>query len=543
MEHRIHFGVRILAYLIDIAALFVISIIVFGAGGWLWGSGGTLVPNDLLIITAFLGSFMGIFFGFFVIGVVLLLWEGITGDSIGKKILKIRSMDKEGIPCDRKRLIARSMIKNSWWPFFVPLIPGVSKIYLLPQISTYTAIFLLPLVYLGFFLALGKQRQALHDKITYTAIFSTNQQPPNVKKGIVVLLILVMLIPFSYFSIKGFSVLAEKQAQKWAQNASLPELIEQLPSDKYYYTQCATIELLTRGKQDPQITIEFIRALRNINWETETKVHKSLAKMGQEAIPPLASAMENSTPLIKSEIVKLLGYIKVKESFVLLVNVLQETHITKEVAINTIGSLASFGKKTVIVIDDLIPYLESKNKRLKEKTIETIGQIGPEAKTATPHLLKCLDDTDAIIRGTTMETLALMKSEVAIPALVEAVKDTDNYVKKRAVQAIADIGKPTEVVIATLLETLKDSDEEIRQISLEGIGNLGPKAAKAVPHLIISLKDESMLIRLYSAQALGKIGKAAKAAIPTLTSIVNQEDEDSFVKFHARTAIKQINEK
>ena len=46
MENRIHFGVRILAYLIDIAALLIITTIVFGVGGWLLGSRGALVPNN-----------------------------------------------------------------------------------------------------------------------------------------------------------------------------------------------------------------------------------------------------------------------------------------------------------------------------------------------------------------------------------------------------------------------------------------------------------------------------------------------------------------
>ena len=78
-----------------------------------------------------------------------------------------------------------------------------------------------------------------------------------------------------------------------------------------------------------------------------------------------------------------------------------------------------------------------------------------------------------------------------------------------------------------LLEALKDEDEDVRRLAVFALGRISPAPKDAVPALIEALKDEDEDVRAGAAYALGKIGPAAKDAVPALKAMM---EGDSYTK-------------
>ena len=61
-----------------------------------------------------------------------------------------------------------------------------------------------------------------------------------------------------------------------------------------------------------------------------------------------------------------------------------------------------------------------------------------------------------------------------------------------------------------LITALGDADEGVRRSAAEALGRIGPAAAEAVPALITALGDADAEVRRSAAEALGRIGPARR---------------------------------
>jgi hypothetical protein len=90
----------------------------------------------------------------------------------------------------------------------------------------------------------------------------------------------------------------------------------------------------------------------------------------------------------------------------------------------------------------------------------------------------------------------------------EAFRD-DTALKRRLVEAFGAAGAPA---VPALIQALGDSDWDVRRAAAEALGKLGDP--QAVPALIQALGDSDVGVRRAAAEALGKIGDPQ--AVPAL---------------------------
>ncbi len=62
-----------------------------------------------------------------------------------------------------------------------------------------------------------------------------------------------------------------------------------------------------------------------------------------------------------------------------------------------------------------------------------------------------------------------------------------------------------EAGVPALIEALKDTEWDVRSGAAKGLGGIGPEAKAAVPALIEALKDENELVRMAADKALKRI--------------------------------------
>jgi HEAT repeat protein len=130
-----------------------------------------------------------------------------------------------------------------------------------------------------------------------------------------------------------------------------------------------------------------------------------------------------------------------------------------------------------------------------------------------------------------------------IPFLMKALRHDNSLVREGAARLLYGFAPKAQQAIPALCEALRDSNAFVRQYVVAALGNLayhfGPILKVAVPGLTDLLKDDAFVVRQWAAHALGSMGANAKAAIPALQAAA-LEDVESTVKEAAASALGRI---
>jgi HEAT repeat protein len=130
---------------------------------------------------------------------------------------------------------------------------------------------------------------------------------------------------------------------------------------------------------------------------------------------------------------------------------------------------------------------------------------------AVPALIQALGNSDSAVRRAAAEALGAIGDPQAIPALIQALGDDWGNVRFAAAEALGKLGDPQAV--PALIQALGDDWGNVRFAAAEALGKLGDP--QAVPALIQALGDSGWDVRCAAAEALGKLGDPQ--AVPALS--------------------------
>lgn len=175
MEGRIGFGTRLGAALIDFAVQVIVGgilgsilggVLGLGAGAAIGSAAGG--PNDTgagAAIGGLAGAMAGFLFGYGLLNVVWIIWEGLTGAALGKMILRIRIKSADGQMAPTSQLLTRAAVKYS--PGLLNLLAMVTDIGAFAKLASLAGF----AIFIGCFFVLGDAKQALHDMAAKTAVY------------------------------------------------------------------------------------------------------------------------------------------------------------------------------------------------------------------------------------------------------------------------------------------------------------------------------------------------------------------------------------
>ena len=153
----------------------------------------------------------------------------------------------------------------------------------------------------------------------------------------------------------------------------------------------------------------------------------------------------------------------------------------------------------------------------RESLLNTIEQMGV---IAIPTLLEFLQHKNRDIRCEVIAALGSLKSADVVQSLLDALKDTDEYVRIYVIRALGNFDLLSNESIAEHLQPfLQDGDKQIREVAVETLGKL--KAKQAVGELKRLLQEDRSDIRSKAATALGHIGE--KATLPALRAALKDK--------------------
>ena len=166
------------------------------------------------------------------------------------------------------------------------------------------------------------------------------------------------------------------------------------------------------------------------------------------------------------------------------------------------------------------------------------------ADSMVKMLIRGLSDPDSGVRRSSIWALhdlgdiGLGDTE-EIQALIRALRDPDSGVRECSARTLGDIGPAAkEVVLPALTEALGDTDSRVRRSSIWALRAL-LAVPEVVPVLIRTLRDRDYRVRRTTAWALLDIGPGAKEAIPALIEAQSHDGHQN-VREAAALALRVI---
>jgi len=154
-------------------------------------------------------------------------------------------------------------------------------------------------------------------------------------------------------------------------------------------------------------------------------------------------------------------------------------------------------------------------------------------KWLTRWLINRLRTKSVEIRTYILQALGKVGDESALPAILDAVKDSNSTIRRFAVSALADLGD-TRAVDA-LIGALNDSETDIRVAATMALGRLGGKRAENA--LIALLDDKEISVRAQAVIALGHL--RSNQALPLLNQMMATESNE-WMRRYISQAIRDI---
>ncbi len=210
--------------------------------------------------------------------------------------------------------------------------------------------------------------------------------------------------------------------------------------------------------------------------------------------------------------------------------------------------LGGMNEETSLVVASLIrALLTDRTVAVRKQSAESLGHVvskqedGPTTAAAARALVKALLDEDPAVRRAVADALGRIASEpeVAVPALLRAAKDGDEWVRGAAVWALGFIQKKAWIdrpdVRLAIVAAGHDPSLHVREMGLYAFwatAEISPGFSRAL------LKDNDVHARRAAVNALAREGRLAKRARPELTASLT--DPDAEVRAGAARALENM---
>ncbi|MCE9554471.1 MAG: HEAT repeat domain-containing protein [Planctomycetes bacterium] len=127
-----------------------------------------------------------------------------------------------------------------------------------------------------------------------------------------------------------------------------------------------------------------------------------------------------------------------------------------------------------------------------------------------------------------------------VEALISALKDSDDQVRKTAIVSLGKAGDQAKPAVGALVTTLNDEDADIRGATALALARIGDTSEPVVSGLIARLKDSDRDVRSAAALSLSRLGPGAKAAVRPLAELADENDKH--LQIYAQCALAVLND-
>ena len=313
---------------------------------------------------------------------------------------------------------------------------------------------------------------------------------------------------------------------------ALPNLLHTL-EDTEQKVRCAAAMALDNLPLDVKALPTLLNALKRKSKYVRSAVAKVLGKLGDdEALPHLLNALKSKEGSVRSGVAIAFGQLRNSAALPALLETLKDDN--KWIRYHVTVALGELGDGAALF--PLLDRLKDRVPCVQDAAKAALPKLHLDAKVL-PHLLGALQDNDEKVRCGAAIALGQLGEAVALPDLMNALKDQEEdwNVRCAAATALGQLGEA--VALPDLMKALKEEEEDwhVRCAVAIALGELGDE--DALHTLLYTLEDKNQSVRHAAAMALGKMNHAG-GINPLIQMLKNR---DSNVRQAAATALEGFN--
>ena len=193
-------------------------------------------------------------------------------------------------------------------------------------------------------------------------------------------------------------------------------------------------------------------------------------------------------------------------------------------------------------IESAVTALKTDDSNTRMKAANALGFMREDAAEAVPALIDALEDSYEPVRRNAIYALGAI-GELSVEPLIDTLDAEKEAFEMEPILHICDaahglaaMGAPA---VSVLISAFQDERENVRASAAYALGEMGPVAAEAVDALIALLTDESEEVRRHATSALGMIKVPTSKTVPALVKVL-RNPEDTDLAFFAAQALTRI---
>lgn len=296
-----------------------------------------------------------------------------------------------------------------------------------------------------------------------------------------------------------------------------------------------------------QVAVDsLISLLRDQRYFVRQQSAVALGRIGAPAIDALVKESRSSTPVVRESVIVALGDAcseirheidarggerpDDKTNIARCVEAIQHSldDSNPSVRLAAVQALGQTGSKSAI--DPLMSILRDENNSMRGEAAVSLGKIGEPAEQV---LITALNDPKPLTRKLVAEALGDIRSQAAVPALMQLVSSDMSGARAEAIQALGKIGDTRAVDV--IITAMSDASSNVKVNAIQALAALqGPKVEGALDR---ALGDREEDVRQAAATGLAEVG--TEKSILALEKIAD-DDSSSEVRSAAVKAIEKL---
>ncbi|HEY3789962.1 MAG TPA: HEAT repeat domain-containing protein [Urbifossiella sp.] len=182
-----------------------------------------------------------------------------------------------------------------------------------------------------------------------------------------------------------------------------------------------------------------------------------------------------------------------------------------------------------LAVGPTVELLRHKNAQVRELALQTLGEIGADAKEAAPAIRDLLTDPDvALEAAVALYRVGEKDLDNAVRLIESAFMATDPGTLRAAIQAVSRMGPVGKKLMPEVFNQFTSKTPEVRLAAVGYLGSLEPaEAAAQIAALTKLTADEFPRIRRRVGVLLEKLGPAGAPAADAVGKALASEKDDS----------------
>ncbi|MCB9736424.1 MAG: HEAT repeat domain-containing protein [Deltaproteobacteria bacterium] len=208
------------------------------------------------------------------------------------------------------------------------------------------------------------------------------------------------------------------------------------------------------------------------------------------------------------------------------------------VRLNAARALGALGKKAEDQVPAVVLALRDSDDAVRVAAAEALAVMSPDPWVAAPGLARALRGASAELEAAVLGALDAIGAKKAVPPLIEALHDREDWV-------VASIGRAArhapDAFVKPLAEVVGSDEANLvqRENAIVVLGELGEAASGAEKALLAALDDTQGMITVKALRALAWCAKPGPALVKALNERLAKEPRPS-VHYATRETIRRL---